>query len=318
MMEVMTAVVTFPGQGSQKPGFLAPWVEIPEHRATLERLSEASGIDLILHGTESDADTIRDTAIAQPLIVAAGILSWDALQAELGDDLDNVMVAGHSVGEIAAAYAAGVFDAETAMRFVVRRSSLMAEDAAKVTTSMSAVLGGDEDAVTSRLNDLDLEPANFNGAGQIVAAGEPAQLDALKAEPPAGARVIPLKVAGAFHTRWMQAAHDALEADLGSFATNDPVRPLLTNRDGSVVTDGAEFVRIVVDQVSRPVRWDRCIDTFAERGVTTLLEAAPAGTLTGLAKRALKGVALVNINTPSDLEAAAAAVRSAATERTES
>ena len=301
----MSFVVTFPGQGSQKPGFLAPWLEHVEHRTTIEQLSAASGIDLVAHGTESDADTIRDTAVAQPLIVAAGILSWNALHARLGDALDGVAVAGHSVGEIAAAYAAGVFDADTAMRFVVRRSTLMAEDASRATTSMSAVIGGEEDEVVARLAELDLEPANFNGAGQIVAAGTPEQLAALKEDPVAGTRVIPLKVAGAFHTRWMKQAHDALAAEVDSFETASPTRPLLTNRDGSVVTDGAEYLRLLVDQVNRPVRWDRCMATFAERDVTGLIEAAPAGTLTGLAKRALKGIDLVNLNTPSDLDAAA-------------
>ncbi|NLT25442.1 MAG: ACP S-malonyltransferase [Microbacteriaceae bacterium] len=301
----MTIVVTFPGQGSQKPGFLADWLESPQHRATLERLSEAAGTDLIAHGTESDADTIRDTAVAQPLIVAAGILVWDALRERAGDGLDGVAVAGHSVGEIAAAYAAGVFDAPTAIRFVARRAELMAADAAKRTTSMSAVLGGDADAVVARLDELGLEAANRNGAGQIVAAGEPAALDELRAEPPAGSRVIPLKVAGAFHTRWMADAHDALAADAEGFAVADPTRPLHTNADGSVVASGAEYRRLLVDQVNRPVRWDRCMEAFAAAGATGLIEAAPAGTLTGLAKRALKGIALVNLNSPADLDAAA-------------
>lgn len=310
-MEVMTIVVTFPGQGSQKPGFLAEWLERPESRSTLERLADASGVDLVAHGTESDADTIRDTAIAQPLIVAAGILSWDALAERLGERLDGVTVAGHSVGEIAAAYAAGIFDAETAIRFVARRANLMAEDAAKHTTSMSAVIGGDEAEVVARLTDLGLEPANYNGAGQIVAAGEPDALEALKAEPVAGTRVIPLKVAGAFHTRYMADAHDALAASADEFAVSDPVRPIFTNFDGTAVTSGADYRQLLVDQVNRPVRWDRCMANFVEAGVTGLIEAAPAGTLTGLAKRAMRGTELVNLNAPSDLDAAVALFDSA-------
>ena len=304
-MEPMTIVVTFPGQGAQKPGFLTPWLDDPQHRATLEQLSEASGIDLIGHGTVSDADTIRDTAVAQPLIVAAGIVVWDALRQRAGAGLDGVAVAGHSVGEIAAACAAGVFDAATAIRFVARRAELMAADAANAVTGMSAVIGGEAEAIVTRLDELELEAANFNGAGQIVAAGEPAALEALKAEPPAGARIIPLKVAGAFHTRWMREAHDALAAEADGFAVADPVRPLHTNRDGSVVADGAEYRRLLVDQVNRPVRWDRCLEAFAAAGATGLIEAAPAGTLTGLAKRALKGIGLVNLNSPADLDAAA-------------
>lgn len=303
-MEIMT-VVTFPGQGSQKPGFLSPWLEDQASRTTLENLSAASGIDLVLHGTESDADTIRDTAVAQPLIVAAGILTWDALTARLGDRLNGVAVAGHSVGEIAAAYAAGIFDAETAMRFVVKRSSLMAKDAAAVTTGMSAVIGGSEGDVIQHLTNLDLSPANFNGAGQIVAAGEPVQLEELRNNPPAGARVIPLKVAGAFHTRWMADAQEALGALEDEFEVAKPNRPIHTNRDGSVVTDGATYRRYLIEQVNRPVHWDLCMNAFVEAGYGALVEAAPAGTLVGLAKRGMKGAPTAALNIPTDLDTAA-------------
>lgn len=302
-METMT-VVTFPGQGSQKPGFLTPWLEDSASRILLEQLSAASGIDLIRHGTESDADTIRDTAVAQPLIVAAGILTWEALAVRAGDRLDGVAVAGHSVGEIAAAYAAGIFNADTAMRFVVLRSELMAKDAAAVTTGMSAVIGGNEGDVIEHLANLDLAPANFNGAGQIVAAGEPAQLDALRQTPPAGSRIIPLKVAGAFHTRWMADAHEALAAVAEDFPTADPTRPIHTNRDGSTVTEGETYRRYLIDQINRPVHWDLCLSAFLEAGYRGLIEAAPAGTLVGLAKRGLKGIPAVAVNLPADLDEA--------------
>lgn len=305
-------VLTCPGQGSQKPGFLAPWIEDPAHRAQLERLSAAADVDLVEHGTVSDAETIRDTAIAQPLIVAAGILTWDALS-QRADAVANVGgIAGHSVGEITAAYAAGVFDAETAMRFVALRSRLMAADAAKVVTSMSAVVGGDEDAVVARLTELDLTPANFNGAGQIVAAGEPAALDALRAEPVAGSRVIPLKVAGAFHTRFMADAREALAARRGEFTASDPVRTLWSNHDGEQVTDGGEFVDLMVQQVAQPVRWDKCMASFEAAGVTGLIEVSPAGTLAGLAKRALKGTPTAAVTAPADLEGAIALLGAAA------
>lgn len=303
MMEIMT-VVTFPGQGSQKPGFLTPWLEDTASRATLEELSSSSGIDLVLHGTESDADTIRDTAVAQPLIVAAGILTWDALVEHLGDRLNGVAVAGHSVGEIAAAYAAGIFDAATAMRFVVERSALMAKDAAAVTTGMSAVIGGNEGDIIQYLMSLDLSPANFNGAGQIVAAGEPSQLEALRQDPPPGARVIPLKVAGAFHTRWMADAQTALAALEGDFAAANPVRPIHTNRDGSIVTEGATYRRYLIEQINRPVHWDLCMNAFLEAQYGALVEAAPAGTLVGLAKRGMKGVPAASINVPTDIATA--------------
>ncbi|MGO1544371.1 MAG: ACP S-malonyltransferase [Gulosibacter sp.] len=297
-------VVTFPGQGSQKPGFLSAWLEDTESRTTLEQLSETSGIDLVLHGTESDADTIRDTAVAQPLIVAAGILTWDALRTHLGEQLTDVAVAGHSVGEIAAAYAAGIFDAATAMRFVTKRAQLMAEDAAKVTTSMAAIIGGNEGDIIEHLSNLNLSPANFNGAGQIVAAGEPAQLEELRKNPPAGTRVLPLKVAGAFHTHWMADAQEAFAALEEEFPAENPTRQIYTNRDGSVVTDGAEYRRYLVEQVNRPVQWDLCMTAFLEAGHSGLIEAAPAGTLVGLAKRGMKGVPAVAVNLPSDIDAA--------------
>lgn len=308
----MTIAVTFPGQGSQKPGFLEPWLSESEHRETLERVSDAVGIDLIKHGTESDAETIRDTTVAQPLIVAAGILVWDALVARSADQLAGVVVAGHSVGEISAAYAAGVFDAPTAVRFVARRAELMAADAAATPTGMAAVLGGEPDAVVAQLEQLGAAAANFNGGGQIVAAGSPETLAAVQAEPPAGSRVIPLKVAGAFHTRYMARAHDTLAAEIEQFEVTDPQRPLLTNFDGSRVDSGAQFRQLVVDQVNRPVRWDRCMETLTELGVSGLVEAAPSGTLVGLAKRAMRGTPTVALASPDDLETVATLLDSAA------
>lgn len=300
-------IITFPGQGSQKPGFLSPWLATAASRDKLAQLSDAAGVDLVRHGTDSDAETIRDTAVAQPLIVAAGILTWDALVAS-GADLADVEVAGHSVGEVAAAYAAGVFDAATALAFVKRRATLMAEDAARETTGMSAVLGGDEAAVLARLEELGLEPANFNGVGQIVAAGTPDALEQLRAEPPKGTRVIPLKVAGAFHTRYMATAHDQLAASAAEFATSDPQRGLSTNFDGSRVDSGARYLELLIDQVNRPVRWDACMAAFVEAGHTTLVEAAPAGTLVGLAKRGMKGTTSIAVNVPEDIDTVVAAL----------
>ncbi|MFD2673989.1 ACP S-malonyltransferase [Gulosibacter bifidus] len=295
-------VFTFPGQGSQTPGFLAPWLEDETARTKLATISDAIGCDLITHGTESDAETIRDTAIAQPLIVAAGILTWDAFVAR-GMSVDNLAVAGHSVGEITAAYAAGIFDAETAMRFVAQRAQLMAADAAAVTTSMSAVLGGVEEEVIAYLEAREIVPANFNGAGQIVAAGTPEALADLKANPAPGTRVIPLKVAGAFHTHWMQTAHDALNEQIDSFPVADPKLPIYTNADGTRVESGETFRQLLVDQVSRPVRWNRCMDAFARDGHRLIAEATPAGTLTGLAKRALPEFDRIAINAPADIDA---------------
>ncbi|WP_311476673.1 ACP S-malonyltransferase [uncultured Gulosibacter sp.] len=308
----MTIAVTFPGQGSQKPGFLEPWLDEPQHRETLEVVSDAIDIDLIKHGTESDAETLRDTAIAQPLIVAAGILVWDALTARFTDRLNGVVVAGHSVGEISAAYAAGVFDAATAVRFVARRAELMAADAASTPTGMAAVLGGEPDQIVAQLERHGAAAANFNGGGQIVAAGSPEALAAVQAEPPAGSRVIPLKVAGAFHTHYMNRAHETLATEIEQFAASDPQRALLTNFDGTRVNSGTRFRQLLVDQVNQPVRWDRCMNTLSGLGVTGLVEAPPSGTLVGLAKRGMRGTPTVALASPGDLDAVAALLDSAA------
>ncbi|QAY74102.1 ACP S-malonyltransferase [Agromyces protaetiae] len=304
-------VVVCPGQGSQTPGFLAPWLAEPAFAERLAALSDAAEVDLALHGTESDADTIRDTSIAQPLIVAAGILTLDAVLA--GDRRSRVGgVAGHSVGEITAAAATGVLSDTDAMRFVAARGRAMADAAAEVATGMSAVLGGDEAELLAKLAGLGLEPANFNGGGQIVVAGALDALEQLKAEPPAGARVIPLQVAGAFHTRYMASAVDRLAAVAAELSPADPTLPLWTNRDGSLVSSGAAFLDLLVGQVSSPVRWDLDMEAFGAAGVTGIIELAPAGALVGLAKRGLKGVPTVAVKTPDDLAAAHALLDDAA------
>lgn len=304
-------VVVCPGQGSQTPGFLAPWLAEPAYAERLGTLSDAAGIDLASHGTVSDADTIRDTAIAQPLIVAAGILTLERLLAD-GRRERIGGIAGHSVGEITAAAGAGVLSETAAMRFVTERGRAMADAAALEPTGMSAVLGGDETALVARLDELGLEPANFNGGGQIVVAGALDALERLKDEPPAGSRVIPLQVAGAFHTRYMRPAVERLAAVAGDSDVSDPGVTLWTNRDGSVVASGTAFVDLLVGQVSSPVRWDRCMEAFAAAGVTGIIEVAPAGALVGLAKRGLKGVPTVAVKTPDDLPAAIDLIEQAA------
>lgn len=266
-------------------------------------MSEAAGIDLVAHGTESDADTIRDTSVAQPLIVAAGILTLKALFADGRRDRVGG-IAGHSVGEITAAAGAEILSDAEAMRFVTERGRAMADAAADEPTGMSAVIGADESALLEQLDELGLQPANFNGGGQIVVAGALPALAALSENPPARARVIPLQVGGAFHTRYMAPAVQRLTDVASTLTPVDPTLPLWTNRDGSRVTSGASFVDLLVGQVSSPVRWDLCMHSFAEAGVTGIVEVAPAGALTGLAKRALKGVPSVAIKTPDDLEAA--------------
>ncbi|MER7834450.1 ACP S-malonyltransferase [Streptomyces sp. NPDC096040] len=296
-------VLVAPGQGAQTPGFLTPWLELPGAQDRLREWSDAIGLDLVHYGTNADADEIRDTAIAQPLLVAAGILSGAALGAMT--DIAPGAVAGHSVGEITAAAFAGVLDDTDALRLVRRRGMAMAEAAAITETGMSALLGGDPDVSIAHLEKLGLTPANINGAGQIVAAGTLEQLAALNEDKPEGVRkVVALKVAGAFHTRHMAPAVDKLAEAAKELSPADPKLTYVSNRDGRAVAGGDEIVERLVGQVANPVRWDLCMETFKELGVTALLEVCPGGTLTGLAKRALPGVKTLALKTPDDLDAA--------------
>ena len=303
-------VAACPGQGSQTPGFLTPWLELDGVEESLRRYSEAADVDLILHGTESDADTIRDTRIAQPLIVAASLIALQAVADRAGRTADGI--AGHSVGELAAVVGAGVIPAEETMRLVGIRGRAMADAAAQTPTGMSAVLGGDEQAVLDRLAELDLTPANYNGGGQIVAAGSLPALASLAEEPVKGTRVIPLQVAGAFHTSYMASAVEALRDAVAGTTPSDPGVTLWTNRDGSVVASGAQALEFIVEQVSSPVRWDLCMASFADAGISGMIELAPAGALAGLAKRGLRGTPVVAVKTPDDLDAAAALLNGAA------
>jgi [acyl-carrier-protein] S-malonyltransferase len=297
--------IVCPGQGSQTPGFLAPWLELPSVAGQLASLSEIAGIDLTAHGTPSDEETIKDTAVAQPLIVAAGLVAAKSLfDVELSSL--PVILAGHSVGEITASALAGVLTEQEAMAFVRERANSMAAAAAVTPTGMSAVVGGDPAEVLAAIEASGATPANVNGAGQTVAAGTFDQLQALAENPPAKARVIPLKVAGAFHTSHMAPAVSALEALKPTLNPQNPRVPLLSNFDGKEVTGGTAGVESLIAQVSRPVRWDLCMDTMVQRGVTGVIELAPAGTLAGLAKRGMPGVKTVAVKTPDDLSAALA------------
>ena len=295
-------ITVFPGQGSQTPGFLAPWLELDGARERLEQFSSDAGVDLVAAGTEWDADRIRDTQIAQPLIVAASLLAWRALGERVS--LDGVGVAGHSVGEFAAAAAAGVLSEGDALQLVGVRGRAMAEAATRETTGMSAVVGGVEADVLAAIAEHGLTPANRNGGGQIVAAGALPALAALAEAAPRGARVIPLQVAGAFHTEYMASAVPVLQSAASSVSSSDPVRTLWTNADGSIVESGARFVDLLVSQIANPVRWDACMESFQAAGITGLIELTPAGALSGIAKRGLKGVPTVAVKTPADLDAA--------------
>ena len=295
-------VIAAPGQGSQKPGFLAPWLESPSYRADLERWSEIIGSGLIAHGTTSDQETITDTAIAQPLIVASGIIVGRALLEALPTST-NVAFAGHSVGEFTAAALAGVISDDDALSLVALRGRAMAEASAATPTGMSAVIGGDPEVLSEAVDAVGLFAANFNGGGQVVIAGELTHLTQFQEDPPEGMRVIPLTVAGAFHTPYMQGAVSTLAEAAAGVTTHEAHHPLYTNRDGSRV-EASDALSYLVDHVARPVRWDLCMESFSKDGIQGMMELAPAGALVGLAKRALKGVPTVALNSTDDLATA--------------
>ena len=300
-------VIVAPGQGAQTPGFLQPWLEDRTFRSRFEWLSTVAGIDLVHYGTEADADAIRDTQVAQPLLVATGLVAALELFPHPADAFARIgAVAGHSVGELAAATGARVISAEQAMVLVRERGKAMAEAAAVTPTGMTAVLGGDREEVLATLEKHGLTPANDNGPGQIVAAGTTEQLAALAAEPPAKARLVPLSVAGAFHTVHMEPAVGHLAHLARSVSTHDPRTRVISNKDGQVVHDGREVLARLVGQIANPVRWDLCMDTMLDLGVTGVLEMPPAGTLTGIAKRAMKGVETFALKTPDQLDEARA------------
>lgn len=300
-------VVVAPGQGAQTPGFLSPWLEDPVFTDRMHWLSAVAGMDLVRHGSTSDAETIRDTGVAQPLLVAASLVAALQLFVHPSDAFSTVgAVSGHSVGEITAAVGGGVISAEQAMVLVRERGRAMAEAAARSPTSMTAVVGGEATEVLAALERHGLTAANHNGPGQIVAAGTVDELAALAADPPARARLVPLSVAGAFHTEHMAPAVGVLSTLAKSVSTHDARIPIISNRDGRVIHQGTEVLRRIVDQVSTPVRWDLCMETMQDLGVTGLLEMPPAGTLTGIARRALKGVETFALRTPDQLDDARA------------
>jgi len=296
-------VIVAPGQGAQSPGFLRPWLEDPTFAERLQWLSTVAGLDLAHYGTEADADTIRRTEIAQPLLVATGLVAALEVFPHPHDAFSRIgAVAGHSVGELTAAAGARVITAEQAMVMVRERGRAMADAAATTPTGMTAVLGGDRDDVLATVERHGLTAANDNGPGQIVAAGTTEQLTALAGDPPAKARLTSLPVAGAFHTVHMKPAVAHLAELARAVSTHDPRFPVISNRDGQVVHDGRDVVARIVGQIANPVRWDLCMTAMLDLGVTGILEMPPAGTLTGIAKRAMKGVETFALKTPDQLD----------------
>jgi [acyl-carrier-protein] S-malonyltransferase len=285
-----------PGQGSQRSGFLDAWLT-EDTQTLLKSYGAQTGIDLVAAGTTMSDAEITDTAVAQPLIVAASLLS----ASQLPDLPVGTVYAGHSVGEFAAAALAGVFSADDALRVVAARGTAMAAAGREQPGSMVAVLGGDPDVVIAAIERSGCGVANANGAGQVVAAGPIDAVERLLADPPEGARLRQLAVAGAFHTAAMAPARDALAAAAAGVGVQDAEGGVVSNADGTLVTDGGEILRRLVEQVSRPIRWDACMRTLGALGVTATIELAPAGTLTGLVRRALPGVDAVALKTPDDL-----------------
>lgn len=309
-----------PGQGAQSPGMLSPWLELPGVAEELAAFSKAASVDLTAHGTTSDAETIRDTAIAQPLIVATSLLAVRSLLA--GRDAADVagVTAGHSVGEFAAAAVAGVLTDASAVELVSTRARLMADAAAANPSGMAAVLGGDADEVTAAIQSAGAWPANVNGGGQVVAAGSHESIAALTAQPPTKARVMPLQVAGAFHTPLMASAGEAFADVVEHWPSAPPRMRLLTNADGTAFLPhgegvGREVLTRLAGQITSPVRWDLCQETMRALGVTGIIELAPGGVLAGLARRVLPDVPRVAIKSPADLEAAAAMITDTTGER---
>ena len=288
----------FPGQGSQTPGMLTPWLN-EETKSTLAKWSLQIDLDLERLGTTAGADEIKDTANAQPLIVAAGLLGSSALGLA-----QFSVVAGHSVGEITAAAVSGVLSPGHALELVRQRGIAMARAASQAETGMAAVLGGDRSEVLKAINELELIPANDNGAGQIVAAGSLAQIDKLVENPPTGSRVRALAVAGAFHTHYMQSAVSHVAGYVEKVSINEPTSQLLSNKDGTVVSDGKDAIDRIVNQIANPVRWDLCMESLLQLGVTGVIEFPPAGTLVGLLKRATPGIETFALKSPDDLTAA--------------
>ena len=294
--------IVAPGQGSQTPGFLAPWLELQKFKESIQQSSEVLGMDLVHFGSEADADSIRDTKIAQPLIVAAGIASFEVFKDRFGDSVSVQATAGHSVGEITAAFVAGILNRQDALRFVMKRGEEMAAAALLTPTSMAAVVGGEQNQVLESLRANGLFAANFNGSGQIVAAGDQEKIGQLVANPPAGSRVVQLQVAGAFHTSFMEPAKAPLSEFASGISASDPSITIWTNSNGEKITSGARFLDLLIQQVASPVRWDQTMESMARAGVKTMIELLPGGALSGIAKRAMPETTAIAIKSPADLD----------------
>ena len=293
-------VIVAPGQGAQTPVMFEPWMEQVAFQSVVKEASESTGLDLQYLGTKADAEEIRATKNAQPLLVTSALASYKAIAEKL-DLPSSTLIAGHSVGEIAALAISGTLSYKDAFRLVSARANAMQDAAEQSDTSMAAVLGGDRETVLAHLQSLNVVAANENGAGQIVAAGSSANIATLLEQPPSGARVRALSVAGAFHTDFMRPAQEPVEAIANSLKVSDPKFKVLSNKEGAIVASGKELVQRIITQIANPVRWDLCMETMQREGVTGLLELFPGGTLTGIAKRAISNIETFAITSPETL-----------------
>ncbi len=292
---------------------LTPWLELPGATDQVEQWSKASGLDLVRLGTTATAEEITDTSITQPLVVALTLLAYDELtkRGHLNEKTASgeIIVAGHSVGEIAAYAIAGVISADDAVALAATRGAEMAKACALDPTGMAAVLGGDEAEVLERLEALELIPANRNAVGQIVAAGRITALEKLAEDPPAKARVRQLATAGAFHTHFMAPAQEAYATAAAAIAPAEPVTTLLSNFDGTPVASGADAMDKLINQLTSPVRWDLCTEYFKTanggEAVSAVVELPPSGALSGIAKREMRGVTNHALKALEDLDALA-------------
>lgn len=305
MLETLKAqanllVIVAPGQGAQTPAMFEPWIEHLAFQSVLQEASESTGIDLQYLGTRADAEEIRETKNAQPLLVTSALASYNAISENL-DLPSSTLVAGHSVGEVAALAISGTLSYRDAFRLVSARANAMQEAAEQSDTSMAAVLGGDRETVLSHLRTLNLVAANENGAGQIVAAGSSANIATLLEQPPSGARVRALSVAGAFHTDFMKPAQGSVQSIAQTLQVSDPEFRVLSNKEGAIIASGKELVERIITQIANPVRWDLCMETMQHEGVTGLLELFPGGTLTAIAKRAMNNIETFAISSPDSL-----------------
>ena len=293
-----------PGQGSQTSGMYSNWITDTANKELIAKYSNLIDLDLFHYGTSASQAEITATNIAQPLLTALAFMSFGKLKVNSNT---NIVYSGHSVGELSAASLAGFYSDETAMKLVNVRGKAMAEAAASNSaTGMSAVLGGDKAEVIKHIEQFDLVPANVNSNGQIVASGLLTNLEKLSANPPASTKVRKLEVAGAFHSQFMKSAESELEKEFTQGEITDSNSSFISNKDGQIVKDSYELKNRLITQITSPVRWDLCQAKMIELGVTGMLELAPAGVLTGIAKREMPGVELFAIKSPEDIPGAQA------------